>query len=142
VDFGWEGRAWFGAGWHDPELAAGRWFRWSAARDAFVHVLVSRAQPIRVHLEASLAGPEGHDDSLVLLWNDRRLERTDDQREGHVTDWLVPSTSVRRGQNTLTIRVGRLVSPGAVGRSPDTRLLGAAVSELRFTPHAQDPNVR
>jgi hypothetical protein len=129
VDFGPEGEAWFGPGWHGPEGNPARWFRWTGALEATVRVFASHPMPLRLSLRATLAN-----DTLAPLsvaWNGRVLAA--DVEGGATREWTLPAAWVRRGENHVGIRVGRLYSPAWAG-SHDRRMLGAAVDLVDVRP--------
>src|SRR5262249_8956643 len=133
LNVNFETSGWFGAGWYGPEGRAGNTFRWTAARDAIVNVLVYRSQALKIRMTGSLAIGRGARNTLAVLWNDELIRRPSPW-ESHEDEWIVPSRLVHRGQNTFTIRTGRLVSPAREGIGLDQRSLGAGITGLSFSP--------
>lgn len=129
VPFDERGTPWFGPGWHGVEADP---MRWTSAREAQVYVVSARSQPLRIRLQADVPGRAEGSRGLSVTWNGEALGAAGEfSGEG---EWIAPAARVRRGLNTMTIVVDDLVSPAAGGGSSDTRLLGAAVRHLSFTP--------
>jgi hypothetical protein len=129
---------WFGPGWHAAEGDGPHAVRWTAALDAQVVILVSHRQSLRVRLQASLASREPGKNTLQIAWNGSAIGLPIGSPVESV--WEVPARVVRRGVNTLTIRVAELVSPADITVSTDHRLLGAAVSRLSIEPDHRPVN--
>jgi hypothetical protein len=134
VALGYDGNAWFGAGWHEPESSEGTAFRWTRQRNADVNVLVSRRQPLRIAIAGELAVAPGRGNSVSLAWNGIAIESSVTWRNESENVWMVPAVLVRRGLNVLTLRVAATVTPSDSGTSGDSRLLGLRVARLTVAP--------
>lgn len=130
VPLGEDGNEWFGPGWHGPEAQP---MRWTAARDADVHVIISHQQTLRVQMVASPAAQRPGANSLSVSWNGALLSAPTIDAQGQ-REWVIAKPLVRRGMNVLTVHVAELVSPAASGHGADARLLGASVRRLSFIP--------
>jgi hypothetical protein len=120
----------FGAGWHTPE-GGDATFRWTASGESSIRAHVTRPGPIRVTVTAMPAAPLSAGPRLGLSVNACAL--VEQPLAGFVdVSWVVPTECWLTGANQLWLGSGPLVSPASLGRSGDTRQLGARVNAVRL----------
>jgi hypothetical protein len=132
VPFGRGGENSFGAGWHGPEKSnEGTDFRWTSAREAEVLIPLTTLGAITVRMRAApFTYPGSPAMAIALKVNAETLAARPMQPRLDTYEWTVPSEVWHQGFNRLAVIASNLASPAAAGLSPDTRLLGVAVSDL------------
>jgi hypothetical protein len=129
-----DNRAAFNDGWHNAESGPdGRFFRWSSARTALIHVqLPGRPATAQIQITAMPALPPNRSPVLSFRVNDRVLESRP-MTPGVVTyTWTVPAEALRRGLNVFRLTVPDVISPLAIGVSDDARQMGLALAGFRM----------
>lgn len=117
-------------GWHHAENTGPVTFRWTAAPQAELLVPLARVGPIDVEITVQPASSV--DNSLRLRVNDRRLAPQSLAAGVQTLRWSVPADAWHLGMNQIRLETSTLVRPADLGLGRDARLLGVAVSRIRF----------
>jgi len=126
----------FAAGWH-PIEADPDFFRWTAAPEALVRVSMAPPGPVRVTITATPAARAAQKPAIGLMVNTCRLPVQPMQQGQGDYEWRVGRECWSTGMNHLSIAITPLISPAALFKSHDTRLLGARIGAIRLARDGQ-----
>lgn len=121
----------FGPGWHpveaDPDL-----FRWTAAPDASLRIMMSKPGNVRITITATPASRPVQKPTIGLRVNDCRLEQHPMQAGQGDYEWAVEERCWKSGMNELWVQTSPLISPASFFATHDTRLLGSRIGAIRL----------
>ena len=133
IDIGAGGDVFLEDGWHAAEHAGPLSFRWSQ-RESGLSVPLDRPDAVRIVARARAFSYTGAPaQSMLLAVNGRALPPIVIEPDWHEVQWEVPRDYWRSGINRLSLRFGYEARPSEVAGGGDTRLLAAAIDEIRLT---------